>query len=258
MDVAAVLDRFTQLCRSDDRILAGLLVGSYAAGTADAHSDIDVQVVVDTDVYDAVVASRAELVRALGEPLFIEDFDIPDTAFAVFADGTELELSIARADELVLDGPYRILIDKANVVGGAATSPTPRDDSEAVRRQIAWFWHDLSHFATALARGELVWAYGQLDDLRRYRLNLARLLANPNADTEAYWKADVTLPIEDLEAVSATVVPMDSDAMRGAALRILADYRVLARRLAERHGLSYPSELDAVVSRRLGDQSRAP
>jgi predicted nucleotidyltransferase len=258
MDVAAMLDRFTQLCRSDDRILAGLLVGSHAAGSPDAQSDIDVQVVVDAAMYDAVVTSRAELVRALGQALFIEDFDLPDTVFAIFADGTELELSIARADELVLDGPYRIVVDKTDVIGRAATGPAPRDGTEAVRRQITWFWHDLSHFATALARGQLVWAYGQLDDLRRYRLNLARLHADPNADMEAYWKADATLPIEDLEAVSATVVPMDSDAMRAAAQRILSDYRVLARRLAERHGLSYPSELDAVVSPRLVDRSRPP
>ena len=122
-----MLTRFAHLCRSDDRILAGLLVGSYAAGTADVHSDIDVLLVVDSAMYDAVVASRAELVRDLGQPLFIEDFDIPDTVFAVMADGSEVELSIARADELVLDGPYQILVDKANVAGRAATGSSPHD-----------------------------------------------------------------------------------------------------------------------------------
>jgi predicted nucleotidyltransferase len=37
----AFIDRFVAACQADERVVAAFLGGSYAKGTADAHSDID-------------------------------------------------------------------------------------------------------------------------------------------------------------------------------------------------------------------------
>lgn len=39
--------------------------------------------------------------------------------------------------------------------------------AEVLRRLVFWFWHDLSHYTTALACDQLWWAYGALEELVR-------------------------------------------------------------------------------------------
>ena len=49
----AVIDRFVAACRADERVTAAFLVGSYARGAADAHSDLDLCLGTPDDTYDA-------------------------------------------------------------------------------------------------------------------------------------------------------------------------------------------------------------
>lgn len=257
-DVQGFIDRFVGVCQADDRVVAALLVGSRADGTADGHSDLDLHVITSDLAHAAFMASRTDFARALGDPLFLEDFEIPRMAFAIYADGTELELTIVPVADLNLSGPYRVLLDKAGVIGPAAARPPapPAVDLETIRRQVNWFWHDLSHFIAATGRGQLWWAYGQLDDLRRYCLNLARLDTDPAEEPEGYWKVEHFLAEGDLAALRATVVPMERDAMLAAAQAVLALYRERAERLSREHGLAYPARLDRLLSARLGDLAR--
>lgn len=256
-DSAQLIERFVRACEDDDRVVAALLVGSHATGTADALADVDLLVVVADDAYDDFVASRVAFVRLLGEPLLEETFDLPGIVFVIFADGADLELNIVRAGELALTGPYRVLLERAGDVDlGRSSAPRPpAETTELVRRQIAWFWHDWSHFTAGLSRGNLVWAYGQLDDLRRTCLNLARLLADPEADADGYWKAEASVSSEVLAELRATMVPPQANTLRDAATQLLALYRRLAREAAELYGLRYRQELDTLLSPRLGKTS---
>jgi hypothetical protein len=247
-----LIARFVAACETDDRVLAALLVGSHAAGNADTHSDVDLLAVVADDAYDDFVASLGAFVRLLGDPVLEETFDLPGIVFAIYADGADLELNIGRAGELALTGPCRVLLDRVGVVDRASRSASrPKaETTELVRRQVAWFWHDWSHFTTALARGNLVWAFGQLDDLRRTCLNLARLLADPEADAEGYWKAEASVPDEVLADLRATMVLPQAAELEDASKRLLDLYRRLAREAATRYGLRYPDELDRLLSQR--------
>ena len=83
-----ILDRFVQACQSDNRVVAAFLVGSYVKGRADEHSDLDLYVITSDEAYDDFVAGRESFVRLLGEPLFLEDFDLPDIVFLIFPDGS--------------------------------------------------------------------------------------------------------------------------------------------------------------------------
>jgi predicted nucleotidyltransferase len=40
-----VLDRFTEICQEDDRVLAAFLGGSYARGATDPYSDLDLYII---------------------------------------------------------------------------------------------------------------------------------------------------------------------------------------------------------------------
>ncbi len=260
MIVTNILEHFTTACQIDPRILAASLYGSHAAGTADAWSDIDLGVVVADDAYDAFVAGREAFISQLGEPLFIEDFDIPGIVFFVLADGTEGEMTIGRPSDFTEPrGEWQVLVDKTGILAdrnrvSARNSVSNEGQLEIVRRQITWFWHDLSHFITAIARGQLWWAAGQLEILRRSCLILARLahdVTDEDAADDPAFKLDM-LPIADsLSPLAETFVPLEREAMLRAVEIILAYFRATARPLARRHGLAYPVELERLMLARL-------
>jgi hypothetical protein len=119
----------------------------------------------------------------LGAPVFLENFGLPKMVFFIFSDDTEGELWFGSESHVdhIHSGPYRVLLDKQRILAEAVFpehEPTPAEQIETLRRQVVWFWHELSHFTTALGRGQLWWAHGQLEALRLYCINLARLRQN--------------------------------------------------------------------------------
>jgi predicted nucleotidyltransferase len=254
-----VLNRFVAACQVDARVVAAFLGGSYARGTADAYSDLDLGLITTDMAYEDFLAGRAAFIRLLGEPLFLETFHHPNFAFFIFPDGTEGELALGRVSDFthMNRGSYRVLLDKTALLAGAVFpgyEPTQAEQVETLRCLIYWFWHDLSHFTTAMGRGQLWWAHGQLEALRRYCVNLARLRQNfsdPDVGAEGYFKLEQALPVEQLSALQATYCRLEPDAMLQAALVIIRFYQELAPLLARTHGIPYPAELDRVMSGRL-------
>jgi hypothetical protein len=252
----AVIDRFVAACRADERVVAAILGGSYVRGEADAHSDLDLSLITTDGAYEDFLAGRAAFIRRLGEPDFLESFDSDIFTFFIFPDGTECELSIGRESAFthIQSGPYHVLLDKRGVLEGAVFAwppPGPAEQVESLRRLVQWFWHDLSHFTAGIGRGQIWWAYGQLQDLRRYCVDLARLRQDFTAKPENYWKVERAVPAEQLRPLLATCVPLERDAMLEAARVIVGFFRELARPLAAAHGIPYPDRLDQVMSARL-------
>jgi predicted nucleotidyltransferase len=246
--------RLIQITKGDPRMEALLVYGSRAGGSADRFSDLDIGIVTADDAFDAVVADARGLIGKLGRPLFLDDFGEPRELHAILANGADLELIIDRASDLVLEGPHRTLFDHAGVVERAEAKGPPvlePVDADDLRRRIVGYWHDVEHFVTALGRGNTWWAYGQLDELRRAYLNLARIEAGQAPEDEAYWKLHDALPAKRLAELRATVAPPEIGPMRDAALSLLDRYREVARKLAERDGVPYPDELDRLISGRL-------
>lgn len=253
-----VLTRFVEVCRDDERVVAVFLVGSYAKGTADPFSDIDFYVFVGDEAYEAFCNGRAAFIHQLGNPIFLEDFDIPDAIFFIFQDGAEGELMIGRASQLprLLQRPYRALLDKNNLLAKVrdVNDEAEQVDLEPLRRQIQYFWHEMSHFIVALGRGQLYWAQGQLGALRTSCLNLARLqqdLTDGGVGEEGYFKIDTALPVEKLASLHSTYCPLEREAMLQAAHTILRFYREMARPLAQTHHIPYPAYLERVMVARL-------
>jgi hypothetical protein len=156
-----VVDRFIAACEADARIVAAFLGGSYAKGTADDFSDLDLGVITTDAAYEDFHAEREAFVRGLGQLLFFETFGSDVSVFFILADGTEGELATGGWSKFahINSGPYRVLLDKQGVLAGA-TIPwqevDPAEQTEMLRRLIFWFWHDVSHVITALAGAALV------------------------------------------------------------------------------------------------------
>ena len=262
----AVVDRFVTACQADGRIVAAFLGGSHAKGTADQYSDLDLYLITTDEDFEDFYTQLDAFIHLLGEPVFIEDFDIPNIVFYILADGTEGELGLGRESQFdhLHSGPYNVLLDKKGILAGAIfpdREPDPIEQTEKLRRLIYWFWHDLSHFITAMGRGQLWWAQGQLEELRRYCVNLARLRNNfssPDPGEEVYFKLEKVMPVKQLSALQATFCPMDEVAMLKSGFILVRFYKELAIPLAKKHGIIYPENLEKIVVRRLEELNQYP
>jgi predicted nucleotidyltransferase len=254
-----VISRFVAACQADERIVAATLYGSYARGAADAHSDLDLGLITTDEAYQDFCAGREAFIRLLGEPLFLEDFGSTVAVFFILSNGAECELSLGRESQFNHDhgGPYQVLLDKKNILAGAAfprTLPAQAEQIETLRTLVYVFWHDLSHFITALGRGQLWWASGQLEVLRRICVNLARLrhdFSDPDVGEDPYFKVEQALPVEQLSPLQTTFCAQEPMAMLQAAEVMLRFFQELAPPLAQTHGIVYPTELDQMMSHRL-------
>jgi len=255
------VDRFVAACKLNADIVAAFLGGSYARGTADRYSDIDLYVIVSDDAFDDFNTNRDEFLRLLGEPLFIENFDIPNIVFFIYADGVEGELGIGSESKYtdIHAGPHIILVDKKNILAGfefAPAEPDPIEQAEQLRRLIYWFWHDLSHFITAMQRGQFWWAQGQLEALRRYCVNLLRMRHNFSdleAGDEPYFKIDQTVPVGQLSVLEETFCRREKAAMLKSGVILVKIYKELATSLARAHDIPYPEVLERIMVQRLED-----
>jgi predicted nucleotidyltransferase len=255
----AFVNRFVEACQADDRIVAAFLGGSNVKGTADAYSDIDLCLITTDEAYEEFNSRREAFMRSLGELVFLEDFDIPNIVFFIFSDGTEGELYFGSKSRLsqIHSGPFRILVDKKNILAEAvfpAFEPSSSDQVEKLRRQIYLFWHELSHFITAIGRDQLWWAHGQLDALRSICVNLARLrndFSDAGVGEEPYFKIEQSMPVEQLSPLQATFCPMEKSAMLKSVFIIIQFYTELAPLLAQTYSITYPEKLERVMVERL-------
>lgn len=255
----AVVNRLISICQSDDRIVAAFIGGSYARGDADSYSDLDLYVITTDESFDLVVAEREALVNMLGQPLFLEDFGAVHGLFFILADETEGELWIGRIGDYhhLHEGPYHVLIDKRSILSIAkfpGQTTDPISQLETLRQLISGFWHETSHFVKAVGRGQLWFAYGQLEVMRQICVNLARLeyrFADAWVGDEPYFKIETVFPVEQLESLRQTYCPMELGAMLNAARVIFQFYQELAPRLAEKHGIEYQDKLEQMFARQL-------
>jgi predicted nucleotidyltransferase len=62
-----IIDRCVAACQADPRVVAAVLSGSYARGTADSHSDIDLAVITTDRVFGEFLGRRTEFLHLLGD-----------------------------------------------------------------------------------------------------------------------------------------------------------------------------------------------
>jgi hypothetical protein len=255
----AFIERFVNACQADERVVAAFLGGSPVKGYADAYSDVDLCVITTEEAFEEFYKEREAFLRSLGELVFLEDFGIPNLAFYIFADDTEGELNLGSEGRLdqIHAGAFLTLLDKKNLLEGAEFPErvtVASEQIEKLRREVQGFWHELSHFITAMRRDQIWWAQGQLESLRSICVNLARLQHNildGEVGEEPYFKIEKAMPVEQLAALNETFVPLEKDEILQAALIVVRFYLQIAPALTQTHGVYYSHELERVMLDRL-------
>lgn len=255
----AFVNRFVEACQADDRVVAAFLGGSNVKGSADQYSDLDLCVITSDASGEEFFNQRETFLQSLGELVFLEDFGFPNLTLFIFADDTEGELNFGSEGKLdqIHSGPFQPLLDKRNILAEAVfpeKEANPSHQFEELRRNMYWFWHEMSHFITAMRRGQLWWARGQLDELLAKCVNLARLQNNfldVGVGDEPYFKLENAMPTEKLTPLETTFCPIERDAMLQSADVIAQFYIDIARRLAQTCEVPYPGGLEIVMMERL-------
>jgi predicted nucleotidyltransferase len=254
-----IVDRFITACQSDDRIVAAFLGGSYANGTTDKFSDLDLFFITTDQAYQEFTIERETFIRQLDEPLFLDDFGAGHGYCVIFSNGTEADVWFGRESKFkdIYAGPFRVLLDKTGILAGVNFPQhlaDYEDQRKNLQRQIDWFWHDLSHFIKAIGRRQLWFAYGELEILRQICVNLARMKVNftdAYDAVEPYFKIENILPVEQLSPLQETFCTMQYDAMLQAALTLYRYYQDVAPQLAKEHGITYQVDLERMLTQQL-------
>jgi hypothetical protein len=255
----AALGRFMAACREDTRVVAAFLGGSHVAGTADEYSDLDLYLIVGDQDYDTCFAERRAFVGCLGEPVFLEDFsDFGfDMVVFIFSSGVEGELALGRASgfDHIHGGPFEVLVDKEGILEGHVFplhQPSQVEQRRTLWWLIYWFWRDLSEFNRAMVRGRIWTAHGLLEGLRLKCINLARLKHEFfSTGMVGYERLEQAADARDLEALRATLCPLERETMLEAAGRLVGFYLRTASPLAIHQRIAYPADLEAVVMDKL-------
>ena len=251
-----VASRFLAACQADDRIVAAFLGGSYARNDADKFSDLDLYFVTTDKAYEDFLIEKESFVRRLGEPIFLEDFGVPHGYCFIFSNTTEGEFWFGRESKFkdIYSGPYKALFDKMDILTGEVFPTHMANQAkqiELLRRQINWFWHELSHFIKAMGRKQLWFAHGQIEVMRKVCAILTRLKHNFSdayvEEGEPYFKIEQALPVEKLSPLQSTFCPLEYDAMLQAALVICRFYQNVAPGLAEAYHLTYQTDLERMM-----------
>ncbi|WP_158645580.1 nucleotidyltransferase domain-containing protein [Stackebrandtia albiflava] len=170
------ITRGRDVLAADPRILAAFLIGSHAAGTADAYSDVDLHcVVADTDVETCLADAEALMTRIAG-PLALAD-RLPGTtgAVAVAADWLRLDLFFHARSGYDPDRYDAVapLFDHAGLLPPPRTGDAPPEPPWFPQRTVDMFFFFLGNLVAVLGRGETTLA---LDGLGLVRAQLVALM----------------------------------------------------------------------------------
>lgn len=252
----AFAERFAAACQADQRIAAACIGGSRGAGTADEHADIDPYVFLYDDTYDAFFAQRHSFVAALGDAVLSEDFNGFgfDMVLFIYANGVEGELVLGRRSEFeqVINGPFKVVVDRLGLLPAHTFPPPPHPDDAEQREHLRWlahwFWRDLSQLSRCLQRDRIWSAYSHFTMMCETCVRLMRLKHDWTAPLEGMYKLEGAADPEDLAWLQQAICGVERAAIVESTRTLVAFYQRICPPLVAAHGIPYPSRLrDAVL-----------
>jgi lincosamide nucleotidyltransferase B/F len=257
-----LIARVREVCATDDRLDAALMYGSFAAGEADAYSDVEFWLFfeprwrgqIDCRAWCARVAPVLHLVR--------NEFGTDVVVFPGLVRG-EFHFATTEDIQAVRTWPARgaatdqmIVLDRGGRLRPAleslpehAAAPQGGSDAESLCGRFA-NWLLLAHHVAS--RGETLRAWDAMGHAHRHLLWMARLAHNRTQ----HWltpsrQAEADLPDHVVTDLRRTTAPADPDEVRQA-LRVTWQVgRRYWTELAKRHNHGLPAalftEIDAVL-----------
>jgi predicted nucleotidyltransferase len=260
-DLFGLIERASSVFKADGRIEAAWLEGSFAAGTADEWSDIDLNVAVADESFDAVVAKRHDMLGRIGGVLGYGEARMPD-GFLIFAnlEGLRrLDLVLFRSSDLAIRHrpQVKLLFDKTGITDRLRTGEPRIDLKAAVEAQLQGFFYGSFQPLRLWNRGE--WGSLQMGCymvLFQHVVPLWLAVDDPANAFRPHLHNERFLSATRRERISAFLAGLHHAFAGDApdaddAKRVLAEAFEMAfaalREACERWGVDYPAESEASV-----------
>lgn len=212
-----VLHRITELLRTDHRVEAAWLAGSFGRGEPDAWSDLDLHIAVADDHVEEFLAERPVLFGKVGEPVLVQDEMASNVQTGAtyqlvwFAGGVHVDWNIGPASVAVKPAEHWLLFERRpfDVIELPALDDAVR--RREARRWLIFFWAMAPIAVKYTARRTSRAAVKQIDLLSQALICMWRLTNEPDGPDP--WQPSLTnRGLEDeldqrLPQLGATITP---------------------------------------------------
>ena len=249
MDRSQAIDQLLAWAAHDDNIRAVVATGSFAGGTMDPYSDLDIELYVDEPAH---LLDQNEWYRQFGSVLVVEALENEgwNPTRLVYYAGGKIDFTII-ATSLLQRGvefvrPFRVLLDKDSRGEAFQSVPLPATQpptGEEFLARVNQFYAALIMWAKQLARGD-VWA-AKIRDWES-KEQLLRILEWDHKSRRGWsydtWHLGIRMQewVDPglLPALAATWCSADAEESRQAIRSSLAIFDALSSRTAQ--VLGYP------------------
>lgn len=253
-DRSEVIERFRGIAEADSRIVAAFLGGSLAAGTADAHSDIDIYFVIDPPGYDSFGSEVVSMLKDFGPLVFFDqhsDFGF-DLVLFMFSNGVKGELGLGTIRNLkdMHRGPFKVLVDKTGLLSNVDFPLPPpmsgKSLQEYVEKQLRWYWYWYGQLLTSCARKRLWSAEFGLSTMRERAFTLLKLVHQPNHHPEGI-RFEPSIPASLQRELGGTLASYSPASYRECARTLTDIVKKEIRPVLAVSGAKYPAELEKMI-----------
>jgi len=245
------------------------LGGSFAAGTTDRYSDIDMALAVDDEQFHYAFQHARDLACGAGECVVAWDSpkDVNGAGFTAFySDCNFLDVKVyrlSRLGHLDMRDPARVLFDRKGLVHRSEHCP-PQDEnlgpplSDRVRWKMVFFWICTYSAVRFLMRREYWYAAGMINSVRATMAQLFWLWTRPDKATDmsfVVWgvvRRDLDPAL--VSELAGTVSQAEQAEMIGTLGKLIEIFERYGKRIAEDTSAEYPEALVQVVGKFYRDE----
>lgn len=268
-----LINRLAELFAQDERILACWLRGSFAKGTSDHYSDIDLALAVDDEQFHYAFRSLREQACGAGECVIAWDSpkDINGAGFTAFySDCNFLDVKVYRASRvpnIPPADPMRAIFDRQGILDQPRVVADPEDSldppvGDTAHWKMIFFWICVYSAVRFVKREEYWYAAGMINSIRG---TLAQILWLWNHPDES---ADMSFIVwgvvrRDLDPaligeLNATISQAERREMAETLGRLVEMMERHGKQIAADTGAEYPGALAFVAARFYRDQCLKP
>lgn len=252
------LVRLVKVLRSEPRILAAWLLGSYARETADAYSDIDLWIVVDPEAKAAFVDDWPAISDRVA-PSVLRQWVFGSTFLHISPDWQRWDVSIGVPDDVAhrTRSTVKPLFDRAGLNDRLLPPGDPQaPDPVKISALTTEFLRVLGLLPVVLGRGEFLVGAAGADLLRGL---IVQLFREEVAVEDRGGALHINALFSERRLTELSGLPAFEASYDGVFDAHMACARIFlpaARELAAASGATWPSELEEALRRRLRRELR--
>jgi streptomycin adenylyltransferase len=242
----ALLERIVATIKTDPRVHAAFLRGSFYRGRPDAYSDLDIFVVTEEVSAEVLHEIGRDVLASTGEVVWISLINAtPPQLRALFPGPVRVDLTMVTPQILPAYNGWRVLFDDQDVLqrrGRPAIIFEPLQPEHVVAI-CDEFWWQLFSSVSQLKRGRLWMAIDLLDTCRSDLAQMMRWRRDRDRPSERFNDLELHLTAEDQQALAQTLAGYDLRGIAEALLCAADAFDPAGRDVAARVGAEYPAGL---------------